>query len=81
MKEVAVKAKHKTKAHILSLFRSGGKKAAGVNGDVSVDGRGKRVSFSLQAVIRLTSRLVPRLTGCCSRVTSRMMARLDASHH
>jgi len=44
LKEAAVKTKHKTKQHIMSLFRHGGKKAAGVNGDVSVDGRGKQVT-------------------------------------
>jgi len=47
VKELAVKTKHKTKQHIMSLFRHGGKKAAGVAGDVSVDGRGKRVSHSI----------------------------------
>lgn len=31
----------------MSLFRHGGKKAAGVAGDVSVDGRGKRVSRTM----------------------------------
>lgn len=43
LKEAAVKTKTKTKSHILGLFRSGGKKAAGARGDVSVDGKGKRV--------------------------------------
>jgi len=47
IKEAAVKAKHKTKSHILGLFRSGGKKAAGARGDVSVDGKGKRVGSRL----------------------------------
>lgn len=44
VRELAVKTKHKTKQHILGLFRSGGKKAAAINGDVAVDGKGKRVS-------------------------------------
>ena len=45
MKEAAVKVKHKTKSSILGMFRHGGKKAAGARGDVSVDGKGKRVSL------------------------------------
>ena len=54
MKEAAVKAKHKTKAHILGMFRHGGKKAAGAGGDVSVDGKGKRASpFSSSCLISL----------------------------
>jgi hypothetical protein len=84
MKEVAVKAKHKTKSHILGLFRSGGKKAAGARGDVSVDGKGKRVGQDLEfwfkvergshgAVVDLL-RLEPRSTRSYSEGMLLMMA-------
>jgi hypothetical protein len=81
VKELAVKTKHKTKQHIMSLFRSGGKKAAGVAGDVSVDGRGKRVSVSSLLRKRRGSddRLVPRLINCFSVEMSKMMEILDVS--
>jgi hypothetical protein len=79
VKELAVKTKHKTKQHIMSLFRSGGKKAAGVAGDVSVDGRGKRVSYSDYVEKEADGRSVPRLTSCYSVVLCQMMAILDVS--
>jgi len=81
VKELAVKTKHKTKQHIMGLFRSGGKKAAGVAGDVSVDGRGKRVSYisSTYAVKEADYRSVPRSTSCCSVVVSQTMGISDVS--
>jgi len=81
VKELAVKTKHKTKQHIMSLFRHGGKKAAGVAGDVSVDGRGKRVSQPNSKGGREPDhRSVPRLTSCCSVVVCQMMGILDVSY-
>jgi hypothetical protein len=80
VKELAVKTKHKTKQHIMSLFRHGGKKAAGVAGDVSVDGRGKRVSYlypDYSEKKEADCRSVPRLTSCCSVVVCQMMGILD----
>ena len=81
VKELAVKTKHKTKQHIMSLFRHGGKKAAGVAGDVSVDGRGKRVSYPKPDYVEKKAdyRSVPRLTSCCSVVICQMMGILDVS--
>ena len=81
VKELAVKTKHKTKQHIMSLFRHGGKKAAGVAGDVSVDGRGKRVSYLNPDYVEKEAdcRSVPRLTSCCSVVVCQMMGILDVS--
>ncbi|KAK8864161.1 hypothetical protein IAR55_001407 [Kwoniella newhampshirensis] len=40
--EAAVKAKHKTKSHILGAFKSAGKKMAAFHGDVAVDGTKKQ---------------------------------------
>ncbi|WWD17538.1 hypothetical protein CI109_101979 [Kwoniella shandongensis] len=40
--EAAVKAKHKTKSHILGVFKSAGKKMAAFHGDVAVDGTKKQ---------------------------------------
>ena len=78
---MAVKTKHKTKQHIMSLFRHGGKKAAGVAGDVSVDGRGKRVSYPKPDYVEKKAdyRSVPKLTSCCSVVICQMMGILDVS--
>lgn len=79
VKELAVKTKHKTKQHIMSLFRHGGKKAAGVAGDVSVDGRGKRVScLSLVAwKWEADDRSEPRLINFCSGAVLQMMVISD----
>jgi hypothetical protein len=81
VKELAVKTKHKTKQHIMSLFRHGGKKAAGVAGDVSVDGRGKRVGYLRPDYVEKEAdgRSVPRLTSCCSVVVCQMMGILGVS--
>jgi hypothetical protein len=79
VKELAVKTKHKTKQHIMSLFRHGGKKAAGVAGDVSVDGRGKRVSYPDYVEMEADYRSVPRLTNCYSVVVCQMMGILGVS--
>ena len=78
---MAVKTKHKTKQHIMSLFRHGGKKAAGVAGDVSVDGRGKRVSYPKPDYVEKKAdyRSVPKLTSCYSVALCQMMAILDVS--
>ena len=45
--KVKVKAKVKTKSHVLGLFKSGAKKMAGFHGDVSVDGARKHVSLGI----------------------------------
>lgn len=83
-KEAAVKTKHKTKGAILGLFRHGGKKAAGAGGDVSVDGKGKRVCPCLcprpllscsHAMLKIRNRSETRLTSSCSRARPRMKAR------
>ncbi|WVQ99136.1 hypothetical protein IAU59_006268 [Kwoniella sp. CBS 9459] len=44
--EVATKAKHKTKAHILGAFKAAGKKMAGFHGDVAVDGTKKQARIN-----------------------------------
>ncbi|EIW70937.1 hypothetical protein TREMEDRAFT_73606 [Tremella mesenterica DSM 1558] len=46
-KEVAVKAKTKTKSHFLSLFRGAGRKAAGFRGDVAVNGKRKTIGSTI----------------------------------
>lgn len=43
-----VKAKVKTKSHVLGAFKGIGKKMAGFRGDVAVDGEQKVVSSSLR---------------------------------
>ncbi|WVF71771.1 hypothetical protein IAT40_006579 [Kwoniella sp. CBS 6097] len=44
--EVATKAKHKTKSHILGAFKAAGKKMAGIGGDVAVDGTKKQARIN-----------------------------------
>ena len=65
----------------MSLFRSGGKKAAGVAGDVSVDGRGKRVSYIYPDYLEKEAdfRSVPRLISCYSVAVCQMTGILDVS--
>ncbi|KAI9639865.1 uncharacterized protein MKK02DRAFT_18941 [Dioszegia hungarica] len=46
--EIMVKAKVKTKSHVLGAFKGIGKKMAGFRGDVAVDGEQKVVSSSLR---------------------------------
>lgn len=53
----AVKAKHKTKAHILGAFQKAGKKMAAFHGDVAVDGTKKQVSVVKVALATILIRV------------------------
>ncbi|WVQ82424.1 hypothetical protein IAT38_004552 [Cryptococcus sp. DSM 104549] len=47
--EIAVKAKHKTKSHLMGMFKHAGKTMAGFRGDVAVDGTRKQARIEQEA--------------------------------